>query len=317
MAGADGGGFRRRAAGDARARRQCHAHGPGRRGADDEDHQPGDRRHRLRHHGGSARPGREPPASPPTSLPAALAGGFADGKLLQLLYPQMHARAFEPPTSYARQLLKDMKAVKEFAHDLGLDAARRRAGRRAIRRPCCERLRDEGQRQHRRALRAAEEISRRTTMPASTRRTLLASALAAPALLARRADAAEFNYKFATNQPLGHPSNIRAQEAIDAIRQESQRPPRHPALPEQPARWRYRHVQPDPRRRHPVLPALRPDRADHRADRRRQRRRLRVQGLRHGLGGDGRRFRRAICASRWKAPASTPSPRSGTTDSAR
>jgi 3-hydroxyisobutyrate dehydrogenase len=53
-------------------------------------------------------------------LPAALAGGFAESRQLQLLYPQMRARAFEPPTSYARQLLKDMKAVKEFAHDLGL-----------------------------------------------------------------------------------------------------------------------------------------------------------------------------------------------------
>jgi TRAP-type transport system periplasmic protein len=55
----------------------------------------------------------------------------------------------------------------------------------------------------------------------TTRRTLLATALAAPALIARRGDAAEFNYKFATNQPLGHPSNTRAQQAIDAIRTES------------------------------------------------------------------------------------------------
>ena len=53
-------------------------------------------------------------------LPQALAGGFADGRLLQALYPQMRARAFEPPTSYARQLLKDMKAVREFAHGIGL-----------------------------------------------------------------------------------------------------------------------------------------------------------------------------------------------------
>jgi 3-hydroxyisobutyrate dehydrogenase len=53
-------------------------------------------------------------------LPTALAGGHADGRLLQVLYPQMQARAFEPPSSYARQLLKDMKAVKEFAHELDL-----------------------------------------------------------------------------------------------------------------------------------------------------------------------------------------------------
>ena len=58
-------------------------------------------------------------------------------------------------------------------------------------------------------------------MPATTRRTLLAASLAAPAILTRRADAAEFTYKFATNQPLGHPSNIHAQQAIDAIQKES------------------------------------------------------------------------------------------------
>ena len=54
-------------------------------------------------------------------LPQALAGGHADSNLLRKLYPQMQARDFAPPRSYARQLLKDMKAVKEFAHELGLD----------------------------------------------------------------------------------------------------------------------------------------------------------------------------------------------------
>lgn len=53
-------------------------------------------------------------------LPECLAGGFADSALLRRIYPQMHRRAFEPPMSYARQLLKDMKAVKAFAHGLGL-----------------------------------------------------------------------------------------------------------------------------------------------------------------------------------------------------
>jgi len=53
-------------------------------------------------------------------LPECLAGGFADSALLRRIYPQMHARAFEPPKGYARQLLKDMKAVEEFAHGLGL-----------------------------------------------------------------------------------------------------------------------------------------------------------------------------------------------------
>jgi 3-hydroxyisobutyrate dehydrogenase len=56
-------------------------------------------------------------------LPQALAGGHADSNLLRKLYPQMRARDFDPPRSYARQLLKDMKAVKAFAHGLGLDLA--------------------------------------------------------------------------------------------------------------------------------------------------------------------------------------------------
>jgi TRAP-type transport system periplasmic protein len=46
-------------------------------------------------------------------------------------------------------------------------------------------------------------------------------ALAAPAILSRRANAAEFNYKFATNQPMTHPSNTCAQAAIDRIREQS------------------------------------------------------------------------------------------------
>ena len=54
-------------------------------------------------------------------LPACLAGGHADSNLLQRLYPQMLQRAFDPPTSYARQLLKDLKAVSAFAQGLGLD----------------------------------------------------------------------------------------------------------------------------------------------------------------------------------------------------
>ena len=53
-------------------------------------------------------------------LPECLAGGHADSNLLRKLYPQMQKRDFEPPRSYARQLLKDMKAVKNFARGLDL-----------------------------------------------------------------------------------------------------------------------------------------------------------------------------------------------------
>ncbi|WP_270933587.1 NAD(P)-dependent oxidoreductase [Falsiroseomonas oryzae] len=55
------------------------------------------------------------------ALPGCLKGGFADSELLRRIYTQMQERRFDPPASYARQLLKDMKAVKAFAHDLGAD----------------------------------------------------------------------------------------------------------------------------------------------------------------------------------------------------
>ena len=52
-------------------------------------------------------------------LPECLAGGFADSELLRKLYPRVHRRDFDPPQAYARQLLKDMKAVAEFAREVG------------------------------------------------------------------------------------------------------------------------------------------------------------------------------------------------------
>jgi 3-hydroxyisobutyrate dehydrogenase len=55
------------------------------------------------------------------ALPACLRGGFADSELLRRIYPQMQERRFDPPASYARQLLKDMKAVRAFAAELGAD----------------------------------------------------------------------------------------------------------------------------------------------------------------------------------------------------
>jgi tripartite ATP-independent transporter DctP family solute receptor len=54
-----------------------------------------------------------------------------------------------------------------------------------------------------------------------TRRQTLAAAAALPlfTILPRRANAAEFTYKFATGQDPSHPVNKRAQEAIDRIRE--------------------------------------------------------------------------------------------------
>src|SRR3712207_1276693 len=66
-----------------------------------------------------------------------------------------------------------------------------------------------------------EEIMTTSTKPQITRRTLLAGSAAVPlcGVLARPASAAEFNYKLATGQDPIHPVNIRAQEAIDRIRE--------------------------------------------------------------------------------------------------
>jgi 3-hydroxyisobutyrate dehydrogenase len=54
-------------------------------------------------------------------LPECLAGGFADSVLLRKLYPRIQRRDFDPPQAYARQLLKDVKAVAEFARDVGCE----------------------------------------------------------------------------------------------------------------------------------------------------------------------------------------------------
>jgi len=50
-------------------------------------------------------------------VPECLAGGHADGTLLQRLYPRMVQRDFAPQ-GYARQLLKDLEMVNEFAGGL-------------------------------------------------------------------------------------------------------------------------------------------------------------------------------------------------------
>lgn len=58
----------------------------------------------------------------------------------------------------------------------------------------------------------------------TNRRTFLAAGgalLATPFIMPRRAQAAEFNYKFANNFPLGHPMNNRMQEAADRIAAET------------------------------------------------------------------------------------------------
>src|SRR4051812_35448855 len=60
-----------------------------------------------------------------------------------------------------------------------------------------------------------------STKPQITRRTLLAASAAVPlcGILTRRGQAAEFTYKLATGQDPTHPVNLRAQEALDRIRE--------------------------------------------------------------------------------------------------
>jgi len=61
-------------------------------------------------------------------------------------------------------------------------------------------------------------------MTGITRRTLIGSAAAAAAgaaLLPRRARAETFTYKYANNSPIDHPLNVRAREAAEKIKQDS------------------------------------------------------------------------------------------------
>ena len=50
-------------------------------------------------------------------IPDCLAGGYADSSMLQKLYPRIIARDFAPQ-GYARQLLKDLEMLNEFAGGL-------------------------------------------------------------------------------------------------------------------------------------------------------------------------------------------------------
>jgi 3-hydroxyisobutyrate dehydrogenase len=50
-------------------------------------------------------------------VPECLAGGYADGSMLQKLYPRMVKRDFAPQ-GYARQLLKDLEMVNDYAGGL-------------------------------------------------------------------------------------------------------------------------------------------------------------------------------------------------------
>ena len=158
-------------------------------------------------------------------------------------------------------------------------------------------------------------LSRRHLIAAGAT-TLLGGAVAAP--FVARADQAKFTYKYANNLPDTHPMNIRAREMAAAIKQETDGRVRSADFPDEPARLRYRHAEPDPLRRRRVLHAVRADPGDAGAGGLDQRHRLCVPGLRHRLEGDGRRSRRLCARRRSPRPiSSSPWRRSGTTASAR
>ena len=62
----------------------------------------------------------ETTAVDPALLPKALAGGLADSTILQRIYPLMQAEEFSRPLGYARQLNKDLQALRAFAEARGM-----------------------------------------------------------------------------------------------------------------------------------------------------------------------------------------------------
>ena len=73
--------------------------------------------------------------------------------------------------------------------------------------------------------------------------TLGAAAVGVSSFAIGRAHAAEFTYKFANNLALSHPLNIRAQEAANAIKEETKGRFELPDFPVQPARLRHRYAR--------------------------------------------------------------------------
>jgi 3-hydroxyisobutyrate dehydrogenase len=57
----------------------------------------------------------------PALLPGCLAGGLADSAALQRILPLMAAEDFDPPRSYARQVDKDLRAVRQRIATAKLD----------------------------------------------------------------------------------------------------------------------------------------------------------------------------------------------------
>ena len=54
-------------------------------------------------------------------LAQCLKGGLADSTILQRIFPQILKRDFDPPKGHAKQLNKDLQALREFNERLGLN----------------------------------------------------------------------------------------------------------------------------------------------------------------------------------------------------
>ena len=172
-------------------------------------------------------------------------------------------------------------------------------------------------RQHSRRMKSTEEM---TMTFKTTRRRLLLAGTAAGATITMPW-VAKAVPEFSSNSPTTCRSITRSMCAPGKRRSRSagdQRPARDPDLPQQPARRRHRHADPVAHRRDRVLHPVRADPVDARAARLDQRHRLRLQGLRSGLDGDGRRRSAPMFATQIaKSGLYAPSTRSGTTAFAR
>ena len=147
-------------------------------------------------------------------------------------------------------------------------------------------------------------VSRRTLLKGSAAATVIGG-LGAP-LVARAAEA-EFTYKY-RQQPAGHPSAQRARpgDVGGRIKAETNGRVDIQIFPEQPARLRHRHAEPDPLRRRRVLHAVRPDPGDAGAGGRDQRHRLRVPRLRRRCGRRWTASSAPMSAARSPRPISWP-----------
>ena len=122
--------------------------------------------------------------------------------------------------------------------------------------------------------------------------TLAGSAALAAGIRPAFGQAAEFQLKWANNIPVTHPSTIRVKEAAEKIKAETKGRVDIQVFPNNQLGGDTDMLSQVRSGRDRFLPAVGPHPADAGAAGGHQRHRVRVQGLRHGLVGDGRRLGR-------------------------